>query len=485
MTVSHLRFGPRPIHSTYLIGPGRPTSSPATSSGSSSASTSWTSPTPGATFLLNSPYGPDDGLGAPARRGPAGRSSTRGCEFYVVDAQTVAQRGGTRPADQHDPADLLLRARRHPRHARRPIAEIKAAIEKTLRQARRAVVEQNFAAVDARARRPSRGDRARRGDRGDLHRLPPVPDEAPDFVQRVTAMMIAGKGDLLPVTAMPVDGTFPTDTAQWEKRSDRAGDPDLGPGDLHRVRPSARWSARTPRSAMKVYEPLAADRGCPTSVPARRSGASEDDPGTGLTIQVAPDDCTGCGVCVDVCPAESKEVVKHKAINMEPKLDHLRRRSGRTSSSSSTSPSSTARDVKVATDQGLADAPAAVRVLRRLRRLRRDAVPEAADPALRRPDRWSPTPPAARRSTAATCRRRRGQRTRTAAGPPGPTRCSRTTPSSASGMRLAVDQQASYARALLAAPRRRAIGDDLAAAILEPTGRRGGIAAPARARRAR
>jgi pyruvate-ferredoxin/flavodoxin oxidoreductase len=145
-----------------------------------------------------------------------------------------------------------------------------------------------------------------------------VPDDAPDFVSRVTAVLMAGDGDLLPVSALPVDGTFPTGTARYEKRSIATEipiwDPDIciDCGKCAIVCPHA-------TIRMKVFTPEAlGDPGELLTKPFR----SKDLPDHLLTIQVAPDDCTGCGVCVDVCPAKSKTDISHKAINMEPVLEH-------------------------------------------------------------------------------------------------------------------------------------------------------------------
>jgi pyruvate-ferredoxin/flavodoxin oxidoreductase len=142
---------------------------------------------------------------------------------------------------------------------------------------------------------------------------------APDFATRVTARLIAGEGDLLPVSALPVDGTFPTGTARYEKRSIAQEIPIFDPeicidcGKCAIVCPHA-------TIRMKVYEPAALEGAPPTFK--SRPFRSKDLPGHLMTIQVAPDDCTGCGVCVDVCPAKSKSEARHKAINMEPVLDH-------------------------------------------------------------------------------------------------------------------------------------------------------------------
>ena len=148
---------------------------------------------------------------------------------------------------------------------------------------------------------------------------PVVPAEAPEFVQRVTAMMLEDRGNLLPVSALPVDGTFPTGTTQYEKRSIAVDIPIFDPEICIEC---AKCAIVCPHAAirMKVFEPSALE-GAPESFKSR-GFRSRELPDHLMTIQVAPDDCTGCGVCVDVCPAKSKEEVKHKAINMEPYPDH-------------------------------------------------------------------------------------------------------------------------------------------------------------------
>ena len=146
---------------------------------------------------------------------------------------------------------------------------------------------------------------------------------APDFVQRVTAMMLDGKGDLLPVSALPVDGTFPTGTTQWEKRSIAQ---EIPIWDETICTQCAICPLTCPHAAirMNVFPAEELKRAPPgfKAVPwARKDGGALD--GMMYSLQVAPDDCTGCGICVDVCPTRSKTEVKHKAINMAPKLDHL------------------------------------------------------------------------------------------------------------------------------------------------------------------
>ena len=146
-----------------------------------------------------------------------------------------------------------------------------------------------------------------------------IPDDAPEFVKRVTALLMAGDGDLLPVSALPVDGVFPTGTAKYEKRSIAQEIPIFDPEICIDC---GRCAAVCPHATirMKVYDP-AELAGAPDGFKTK-AFRSKDVSGMSMTIQVAPDDCTGCGVCVDVCPAKSKSEVRHKAINMEPAAAH-------------------------------------------------------------------------------------------------------------------------------------------------------------------
>ena len=135
-------------------------------------------------------------------------------------------------------------------------------------------------------------------------------------------MMIANRGDDLPVSAMPVDGTFPTGTTQYEKRSIAEEIPIWDPKICIQC---GLCSLGCPHASirMKVFEPSLLEK-APAGFKATDYKAKEY-PGWKFVIQVAPDDCTGCGLCVDVCPAKDKTQVKHKAIDMEPKIPHLER----------------------------------------------------------------------------------------------------------------------------------------------------------------
>jgi pyruvate-ferredoxin/flavodoxin oxidoreductase len=317
VTTSHLRFGPRPIRSTYLIGSGQANFVACHQFGFLERLDVLDVAAPGATFLLNSPFGPEDVWA----HLPVEIQETivrKHLRVHVIDAQKIATAAGLGPrvntilqtcffalTDVLDRADAVQR--------------IKTAVEKSYGKRGRSIVEQNVAAIDA-ALDALQEVPVPTGPSGDRHRLPPVPEDAPDFVRRVTAMMIAGQGDLLPVSALPVDGTFPTDTARWERRSIAQEIPIWDP-DI--CIDCAKCALVCPHAAirMKVYEPIAADHAPATF--RHKEWRDREDPGKWMTIQVVPDDCTGCGVCVDVCPARSKEVAKHKAIDMEPKLEHL------------------------------------------------------------------------------------------------------------------------------------------------------------------
>ena len=201
------------------------------------------------------------------------------------------------------------------------LAAIRARIEVTYAKAGPVVVERNLAAVDAALAALHEVPVPITASAG-AHRPARVPVTAPDFVTRVTARLLAGEGDLLPVSALPVDGTFPTDTARWEKRALAA---DLPVWDETICIDCGKCALVCPHAAirMKVYDPEAMT-GAPEGFKAKNF-RSRDLPGQRLTIQVAPDDCTGCGVCVQVCPAKAKDEVRHKALAMVPVGDRRER----------------------------------------------------------------------------------------------------------------------------------------------------------------
>ncbi|RMH73416.1 MAG: pyruvate:ferredoxin (flavodoxin) oxidoreductase, partial [Actinomyces sp.] len=317
MTTSHLRFAPEPVASTYLIGDAEADFVGVHQFVFLERFDPLRYARPGATVLLNAP-GPAEAVWD---RLPVEAQETileRRLDVHVVDAQAIADANqlGRR-------VNTILQTCFFALTDLLPVDEavtaVKDAIRHTYGRFGETVLARNEAAVDAALDalvplpHPDRVTATR-------HRRPPVPADAPDFVQRVTARMIAGEGDLLPVSALPVDGTFPTGTTRWEKRSIALEIPIFDPELCIEC---AKCAIACPHAAIRIkaFPPEALEGAPPTfkSRPLR----SREMPDHRMTVQVAPDDCTGCGVCVEICPARSKEIVRHKAIDMEPKEPHL------------------------------------------------------------------------------------------------------------------------------------------------------------------
>jgi pyruvate-ferredoxin/flavodoxin oxidoreductase len=312
-TVSHLRFGPKPIRSAYLIEQADFVA--CHQFGLLEKTKILEHAKPGATFLLNAPYGPDE-VWDRLPRNVQQQLIDKAIDFWVIDAFAVAQETGmgNRINTVMQPCFFHLAGVLPAADA---IARIKEYVEKTYARRGQAVVERNFAAIDLSLSRLAHVPLG--AVSSDHLAASAVPDDAPDFVKRVTATLMAGDGDLLPVSALPVDGSFPSGTTKYEKRAIAQEIPIWDPaicidcGKCAMVCPHA-------TIRMKVFPASVAD-GAPADFLSKEF-RSRELPNHRLTIQVAPDDCTGCGVCVDVCPAKSKTEVRHKAINMEPVADH-------------------------------------------------------------------------------------------------------------------------------------------------------------------
>ena len=315
MTVSHLRFGPGKIHSTYEIQKANFVACHQFNFMEKVDVLKLAAT--GATFLLNSPFGPDevwDHLPANAQSDIIEKN----LKFYVVDAVSVAREAGLGQRVNTVLQTCFFALANVLPHDE-AIAAIKNGIKKAYGKRGQVVIDKNNAAVDASLAALEQVT-VPAAVTSTTSLLEPVPADAPDFVQRVTGMIAAGKGNLLPVSAMPVDGTFPTATTQYEKRSIAQEIPIWDPEICIDC---ARCALVCPHAAirLKVYDPSAVE-GAPDSFQSK-PWKGRDFAGMNTTIQVAPEDCTGCMVCVNVCPAKSKEEVKHKAINMAPKMDHL------------------------------------------------------------------------------------------------------------------------------------------------------------------
>ncbi len=310
ITVSHLRFGPDPIRSTYLI-------SKASFIGCHQFAflermDVLAAADRGATFLLNAPYAPGEVWDHLPRKAQQ-QILDRELRVFTIDAYQVARQAGMGGRiNTIMQTCFFALSGVLPQDA--AIAAIKSAIQETYGKRGDAIVQKNFAAVDTTLAHlhelaiPARANSA-------IDILAPVPSHAPAFVRDVLGALIAGYGDSVPTSALPPDGTFLTGTAKWEKRNIAqeipVWDEDLciQCGKCVLVCPHAVIRA-------KVYEPGALD-----DAPAAFKSATPRWRGLEAmryTLQVAPEDCTGCRLCVEVCPAKSKSEVRHKAINMLP-----------------------------------------------------------------------------------------------------------------------------------------------------------------------
>ncbi len=309
VTVSHVRFGPDPIESTYLI-----------SKASFVACHQFqfidridvlSAAEPGATFLLNAPFGPDE-IWNHLPRQVQQTIIDKKLRFFVIDAYTVARNAGM-GSRINTIMQTCFFAISGVLPREEAIAAIKHAIEETYGKRGEAVVQKNFAAVDQ-ALSHLHEVKVPEKVSATFEMLPPVPLHAPAFVRDVVGTIIAGNGDNLPVSALPIDGTFPTATAQWEKRNIAQQIPVwdtelcIQCGKCVLVCPHAVIRAKVYESSHLANAPAT----FLSSKPRWREFES-----LRYTLQVAPEDCTGCRLCVEVCPAKSKSEVKHKAINME------------------------------------------------------------------------------------------------------------------------------------------------------------------------
>jgi len=309
-TISHLRFGPRPIRSEYLIGSANFVACHQFHFLEKLDVLEYARP--GAVFLLNALFGPTE-VWDHLPRDVQEQILAKKLRFYVIDAQRVANDMGL-GGRINTIMQTCFFAVSGVLPRQEAIGHIKKSIEKSYGKKGQEIVRRNFAAVDHTLAHLYEVQVPERVSAG-VDRPPVVPDEAPDFVKRVTAVLMAGKGDLLPVSAFPVDGTWPTGTARWEKRTIAAEVPIWDPGVCIQCNKCAMVCPHAAIRA-KVFEPDQL-RNAPAHFQSTDYKAA-DFKGWKYTIQVAPQDCTGCNLCVTVCPAKEKTAPRHKAINMTP-----------------------------------------------------------------------------------------------------------------------------------------------------------------------
>jgi len=309
MTVSHLRFGPQPIKSSYLV-----------SKANFVACHQWifmerydmlSSLVEGGVFLLNSPFGKDE-VWDHLPREVQQQLIAKKARFYAIDAYQVARDAGM-GSRMNVIMQVCFFAISKVLPGDEAIEAIRKSIRDTYGRKGEEVVKKNMLAVDEtlahlfEVKVPSAIT--------SKIELPPVFPGAPKFEREVLGTIYSGKGDELPVSAFSCDGTFPTATAQWEKRNLAL---EIPAWDSKICIQCGKCAMVCPLAVIriKVYDSKEL-AGAPATF---KSCDARDKEWSGMkyTIQVAPEDCTGCGVCVDICPVKNKSEVRLKAINMLP-----------------------------------------------------------------------------------------------------------------------------------------------------------------------
>lgn len=315
LTVSHLRISEQPIRATYLI-----------RQADFIACHQWQfldkyemaeKLAPGGIFLLNSPY-PADEVWHHIPQDVQAILAEKQAQLYVINAYRIARecRLGARINTVMQMAFFHLTALL-------PAAEIQSylqqAIIRSYSKKGESVVHDNLMAI---ARTPEALHRVplQAVDPHSQPRPPVVPDNAPDFVKTVTAMMLAGRGDALPVSAFPPDGTWPSGTTRWEKRNIAEMIPIWKPSLCTQCNYCV---AACPHAAIRAKVADPADFSSAPDTLQRLPVKSRDMKGMDYVLQVAPEDCTGCNLCYEVCPAKDREDPSVRAINMQPRLAHL------------------------------------------------------------------------------------------------------------------------------------------------------------------
>ena len=308
ITVSHLRFGPKPIKAPYLIGQAQFVGVHQFSFMEKYNVLDCAAPN--GIFLLNSTHDAKT-VWNNLNREVQQQIIDKKLQFYTIDAYKVAKEMG-----MGGRTNTIMQTCYFAISGVLPkdeaIEKIKKSIEKTYGRKGPAVVQKNFAAVDASITNLHKVE-IPASVTADFSFPQTVSDKAPDFVKNVTAIMMRNEGDKLPVSALPVDGTWPAATTQWEKRNIAIDIPVWDPTTCIQC---TKCSQICPHAAIRVkFYPESELANAPETFKSIKF-RSRDFENCAYTVQVAPEDCTGCGVCVAVCPAKNKADPTKKAINM-------------------------------------------------------------------------------------------------------------------------------------------------------------------------
>ncbi|GBF54277.1 pyruvate-flavodoxin oxidoreductase [Microcystis sp. 0824] len=313
VTVSHLRFGPRPIRSTYLI-----------TDANFIACHQWEfieqfdlleTAKPNSIFLLNSPYRPEE-VFSHLPRHLQQTIIDKNLQVYTINATQVAKEAGM-GSRINTVMQVCFFALAGVLSREDAIAQIKKAIRKTYGKKGEEIVQMNIKAVDSALEHLYQVLIPATVTPEAFELRPAIPDNAPAFVQEVLGKIIARHGDQLPVSALPNDGTYPTATSQWEKRNIAQ---EIPVWDADVCVQCGKCVLVCPHAVIrsKVYDEAELATAPETFKVA--NAKDHDWKGLKFTIQVAAEDCTGCGLCVDVCPAKNKSQPRLRAINMAPQL---------------------------------------------------------------------------------------------------------------------------------------------------------------------
>ena len=312
-TVSHLRFGPKPIRSAYLIKKANFVACSQYVFIGRQPILEYTME--GATVLLNSPFSPEETWKRFSKEWQE-EIIAKKLRVYVIDASRVAAESGMKGrTNTVMQACFFALANILPKDE--AIAQIKKSIEKTYAKKGEEIVQMNFKAVDNSLANLHEISVPATVDADAKPQVPPAYEGAPDFFKKVQAMMIANKGDLLPTSALPADGQFPSGTTKYEKRDLAA---EIPVWDASLCIQCNKCVSICPHAAIRSkFYPEAALAGAPEtfkSVPFK--APAKDGIKNLFTIQVAPEDCTGCTICTQVCPGKDKNDPTRKAIMMAP-----------------------------------------------------------------------------------------------------------------------------------------------------------------------
>jgi pyruvate-ferredoxin/flavodoxin oxidoreductase len=313
VTISHLRFGPKPIHAPYLI-------SKATFVACHQFSflerfDVLRYSTEGSVFLLNSIYPPEE-VWEHLPREVQETIIKKKIRFFVIDGYYVANATGM-GARINTIMQTCFFAISDVLPPDQAIYEIKKSIQKTYGKRGEAVVQKNYAAVDQTLENLHEV-KVPKSISSNFSRRDPVPQAAPTFVKEVLGKMLILEGDSLPVSALPIDGTYPSATTRWEKRNITLEIPVWEPDICIQC---GKCVFVCPHAVIreKVYDP-ALIKGAPPTFKSTTARWREF-PGAAYTLQVAPEDCTGCALCIEACPAKDKTQVGRKAINMASQVE--------------------------------------------------------------------------------------------------------------------------------------------------------------------